>query len=358
MPEVSTDIIKSHKRNDAVSIAKGIAIILMVIGHARCNLWLEHYVSMFHMPLFLFMSGYCFKEAYLETPFTFVKRKIKGIWVPFIKWGFVFLCLHNVLYSLNIYEIEYEMFDYINKAKSMLLRMSGTEQLLGGYWFLRSLFVGSIIFYATQKLTQPIKKYYFDGVGLFIVAIITSFLKDEYGIDPFGIARECLAAFFIWSGYTYKKMGNIPFETNLWFILLMLVFVGIGTCFWPAAMPQYKWHLLIPFILTAYAGTIMTFGISKRIVSIGKKLKKVLVFIGNNTLDILTWHFLSFKFGSLLIILIYGMEIEHLSDFPVIEEKAYAGWWCLYLLVGLVIPLSISLFKKWVGNYRKSTFLI
>ena len=94
-------------RNDAVSIAKGIAIILMVMAHTQCPFWLWSYIHMFHMPLFFFFSGYCFKATYLDDPYSFCKRRIRGLYLPYVKWGLVFLLLHNVFFYLNIYNKEY-----------------------------------------------------------------------------------------------------------------------------------------------------------------------------------------------------------------------------------------------------------
>lgn len=43
-------------------IAKGIGMLLMVVAHAGIPNMFSCFVYMFHMPLFFFMSGYCFKE--------------------------------------------------------------------------------------------------------------------------------------------------------------------------------------------------------------------------------------------------------------------------------------------------------
>lgn len=149
-------------RNLSVSIAKGIAIILMVTAHARCGLWWQYYINMFHMPLFLFMSGYCFKEAHLSDTKGFVIKRIKGVWWPFVKWQLIFLLLHNVFFALNIYngeygfrgEVshEYGLMETLKNAFYIVTTMSHGEQLLGGFWFLKSLFFGSIIFYFITKL--------------------------------------------------------------------------------------------------------------------------------------------------------------------------------------------------------------
>lgn len=74
-------------KNNAVSYAKAVAIILMVIAHAGAPDFFNRFVTMFHMPLFFFMSGFCFKEKYLAAPVSFIKKRILGLYWPFIKWG-------------------------------------------------------------------------------------------------------------------------------------------------------------------------------------------------------------------------------------------------------------------------------
>lgn len=51
-------------RDETVSICKAFGIILMVMIHA--GIPGDTFVSMFHMPLFFVMSGFCFKDKYLQ----------------------------------------------------------------------------------------------------------------------------------------------------------------------------------------------------------------------------------------------------------------------------------------------------
>lgn len=142
-------------KDNSVSIAKGIAIILMVLAHTRFSEYGNYWINMFHMPLFFFFAGYCFKDKYLEIPSDFVIKRFKGLYKPFVKWGLIFLVLHNLFFYLNIYNDEfgfrgivqhlYTWQEMLKKAVSIVTRMSDTEQLLGGYWFLKSLFWGSLI---------------------------------------------------------------------------------------------------------------------------------------------------------------------------------------------------------------------
>lgn len=150
--------------DQSISIAKGIAIILMVMAHARCPLWWQHFINMFHMPLFFFFSGYCFKNAYLSDVRLFALKRIRRIYWPFVKWGMFFLLLHNIFYFLNFYNGEfgyngevqhlYTFYDYIKNSILIFIGMIHTEQLLGGYWFLQSLFFCSFIFYITIRYVK------------------------------------------------------------------------------------------------------------------------------------------------------------------------------------------------------------
>ena len=63
---------------------------------------------------------------------------------------------------------------------------------------------------------------------------------------------------------------------------------------------------------------------------------------GNNTLPVLTWHMVSFKLVSLLIICVYQIPMEHLAEFPVIEQYTKDGWFILYFLIGMGVPLGLS----------------
>lgn len=94
--------------NDKVAIAKAIGILLMVAAHAGIPDIFSRLIVMFHMPLFFFMSGYCFKKVYLSSSsMMFINKRLKGLYVPFVKWSLLFLLLHNIFYWLNIYNGEY-----------------------------------------------------------------------------------------------------------------------------------------------------------------------------------------------------------------------------------------------------------
>ena len=69
-------------KDTSISICKGIAIILMVMGHAECPSHIGRFIYEFHMPLFFITSGYFFSLKYINDEATFLKKKIKGIYWP------------------------------------------------------------------------------------------------------------------------------------------------------------------------------------------------------------------------------------------------------------------------------------
>lgn len=68
----------SNKRIQWIDIAKGIGIILVLIGHISLNKKINNFIYSFHMPLFFILSGYLYKNKE-----NYVKKKTKTILVPY-----------------------------------------------------------------------------------------------------------------------------------------------------------------------------------------------------------------------------------------------------------------------------------
>lgn len=158
-------------KNDSVSIAKGLAIILMVLAHTYFNVWGCNFINMFHMPLFFFFSGYCFKVAYLSDFKHYTRQKIRGIYWPYVKWCVIFLLIHNIFAQWQFYEQgAYTLHDMTLIFADIILRMFGADQLLGGFWFLRTMFWASFISYGMIKML-PKNKNLIVGGGHFIATL-------------------------------------------------------------------------------------------------------------------------------------------------------------------------------------------
>lgn len=318
----------------------------MVLAHARFSTYGSDFINMFHMPLFFFFSGYCFKEKYLDCWKDYIGKKIKGVYFPYVKWGLLFLLFHNIFFNLNIYNDEYgfqgevshiyTLQEYMMRAVHIITCISDHEQLLGGYWFLHALFWGAILFYIIIKFVRN----RFMRAGILLCCCLAS-LYWNVKVPYFGIGgKELLAGFFILVGAEYKQL-EYSIEKKWYIIPIGMLLVIIGTEYWQCSMLSLTWQKLLPYTISALVGTIMVFSISKLLLKLDK-VSKIMVYIGDHTLSILTWHFLSFKLVSILLIVIYNLPNSRLAEFPVIEEYAWKGWWIAYLFVGVTFPLMIK----------------
>lgn len=334
-------------RDNSISIAKAISILLMVLAHTCFSQYANYWINMFHMPLFFFFAGYCFKDKYLDLPKVFLNKRIGGLYKPFVKWSVLFLLMHNIFFHLNIYNGVYgfrgsvshlyEWKEVVVGIVHVITRMTDNEQLLGGYWFLKSLFLGSLIGYITIKY---IKNKYYGGAILLCITIVLALTNKSF--PYFGIgARDFFSADFFFVGYSYKKAACVIHKRML-IVPIGVVLVTFGEYFYQASLLHFLWWQVVPYAITAIAGTLAIFYLSNRIAITNIKVCGWLTYIGNNTLTILTWHMLCFKVVSLMIIGLYNLPIERLAEFPVIEYYSKQGWFILYFIIGTSVPLLMT----------------
>ena len=93
-------------RIKAYDIAKGIGILLMVIGHITGMVPIHKFIYQFHMPLFLLLSGMLFNEHKWKSTQLFVVSRIKTILIPYaffsiiIVWFLIALCGYNDIITI------------------------------------------------------------------------------------------------------------------------------------------------------------------------------------------------------------------------------------------------------------------
>lgn len=103
---------------------------------------------MFHMPCFFFISGWLLNDKYLANLKNGLYHKAKGSYYPFVKWTLIFLIFHNIFAALHVYDTFYTLPVFAERIVRAFT-LTGSESLLGGFWFLISLFwasIGSLLF--------------------------------------------------------------------------------------------------------------------------------------------------------------------------------------------------------------------
>ena len=320
-----------------ISIAKGLCILLMVFAHAENGTlpYLHNFIYTFHMPLFFVVAGFCFKEKYLFSANQFFLRRIKGLWWPYVKYGALFLFLHNFFLYLHFYEGNpYSIKDILYRLFHLATGMFGHEDLLGGFWFLKDLLFSPIMGFFIIKYLK--NKFY---IWLLLLAVGTLFIFYNYHIPYIDVrGRTFMGMFFFVTGYALSKQkkallnNSIVLVATIFLLLLCAVFMP------PAQMLKIEYWQVTPYCLCALLGSNMVIYLGSLIARKSKFLTKMLCFVGENTMPILTYHFLLFKVVTAFRVYIGNVDISDLSVFPVVKES-FNIWTIVYFLLGSVIPL-------------------
>lgn len=360
------------ERNTSISIAKGIAIILMVAGHAECPGTLMSFLSIFHMPLFFIAAGYFFSYKNVEQPWDFCARRFKGLYVPFVKWSLFFLIIHNFMFDIGILNETYgnwtggvthpyNMRAALQRVVNIFFAMGGYDEFLAGaFWFFRALLVVSILYLVFFRLLDGRIKWlkgWRTAALIGILAIVFAYVKISYGLKVYivqGGIRETWGILFFAIGMIYSHFEHtVGFNIRKWgYWTALAVSIGIlvaGTVNSWAGMnlaPKLKDVITLP--LTGFAGFFVVHQLSRAIDSRETLIKRFLVHCGNMTLYIFVFHIISFKVVSLLKIWWYGLDFGQIGCHMVIHEHHDDLFWVLYTIVGVGLPLL------WMAMYRKA----
>ena len=313
--------------------AKAMGIILMVVGHALYpDLFWRRFIYLFHMPLFYILSGYLFKDRYFEAPVTFLKRRVRSLYVPYIQFGILFICLHNVFVSYHLIDSEnYTTSMFLGKLGKNLIFLE-TESLLGAMWFLRSLFLTSLLYFgATYILRRFFHRELLINICVLVAAFAMGALLHLLQVHlPYYLDREIFCVSFFATG-RLVVLGKYRLPSFWWVaVVLFAVLVGLNNL---TALRLHADDIGNPILtlVSACCGTYL-------LLIFSHKLKfGLLSYIGRHTMPILVWHLFLFKIVTFAIILVYGLPFGKLTAFPVIYD--YPCWWLLYSVVGVGVPL-------------------
>ena len=329
-------------RNNYITIAKALGIIMMVIGHSGCPAILGNFIYFFHMPLFFVCSGYFFNEI-IDSPSlrSFYLKRIKGLYLPYLKWSVFFLILHNLF--INLYIIEghyYQFYDFIRQFIKIVM-MVDYELLVRPFWFIKELFLASFLV-ATISLGR---RYLFPTIGnmhLLFFFLFASILSKLCPLVP--LIGDCSVLLFSISYYytgiiIYKYRDQIISLNSI--LLLFFVIITIACYIWNDTVDMRYTTIAshLPYYILSVMGIILVFNVS---IKLNHNItdKSIIYYIGNHTMPILALNLLALKIGNLIKIWIYDLPIEKLASHTIIYEYN-SIFWIIYSFIGISIPLYV-----------------
>lgn len=337
-----------------ISIAKGVAIILMLLGHIFINKETQHihdFIYSFHMPFFFIISGYCFSEHHLNNPKQYIKKRINTLYFPYVFWLSIFAFLHNDLLNSRIYDINdlwgcaglYTRHDLISNLYNIVFYLDGKEILVGQLWFIRTLFFAVIaVFFLIKYFRNYLNKLMFVFIMISPFVCYINFNKIPY-LHFTNWVYIGIILYYI--GYFYKKNDKLQ-HGKLIISLCGAIFLIYLAIRFPITHPDYK--TIYIYIATSLLGFELVFFISRILIKIDKL--EIFDYIGNHTISILILHFIFFRLLTLIIIKLRNDNIQLLSFHPLPEQYVHI-YWALYLIIGIVLPIIIQELYRISKNY-------
>ena len=356
----------NEQRDSTFSILKALAILLVVTAHAAAPTYVSRFAYMVAVPAFFVCAGYFFNPDYLERKTTFVVRRARRLYFPFVKWSLLFLLLHNLLFPLGLLSETYgnaaggvtHPYDWhtaVQNLWSIVFHMSGYDVFLAGaFWFFRALLLSSIAFLLLFKGATLIKWLKNPTLQVAAVGTLTFLLalwQSVEGLRITGVAqggyRELMGITFMSIGFLFRHNNHTPiaaaWNNPIVGLTWSSVVLGLLVAFFPVSMTPST-HNPLAVAALALAGSaafVWLYGLSHYLSLIPRGVPRVIAYIGDNSIYIFGFHLLAFKLVSIIKVLAYGMPWEMVSGHPVVTEQRDDAFWIAYLFVGAGLPLLI-----------------
>ena len=261
------------KRIEALDIAKGIGIILVIIGHMSSS-YLRDWIYSFHMPLFFIISGICFNTEKYPSFLPLLKQRVRTLAIPTIALYFIVLLLET-LTGIKGFDLQQQL--------------KGVHP--GVLWFLITLLFSELLYFPLSKLT------FLWRIPILFVLVSTGVFFARNHITTF---FDLTNIFFCTALYGLGNLfsSSIPSalehikELNKYIIISSTTFAFVFPLLlittYKEAFDLASNFIPSPVILYTLSAVTCTFAVI--ILSTIIPFQKLLRFFGRNTLILLAFH--------------------------------------------------------------------
>lgn len=328
------------KRNISLDIAKGIGIILVVLGHTKAPEELINFIFCFHMPLFFLISGYLFNFEKWKYRFScFFQSRMERLIIPYFLTSLCFF-----------YPFWFFLGRHFGKEKE--LDISPIKEFVGIFygsaadhylsfniplWFLPCLFISELIFFFILKHVKTIELKIITILGMSVLGIMIGKL---YAL-PWSIDIAMVVQIFLGVGYVLKiKKFNISVWIGIASLSILLIDVHfLGRV--DTASRYYKNALM--YFVGGISGTLFILWISDIIARV-KYISKLFSYLGMQSMTIFIWHIFGFKITSIFLVYGIGLSLAY----------AHENYYIIYTVSAILISLCILYIKNKIYTRMKS----
>ena len=307
------------KRIHYLDYAKGIAIILVVLGHIFSGGNIKTYIYSFHMPLFFIISGYLFNYSNVKSFKEFINKKIKAYLIPYVTFSIINILGYYLLSGLSL----------------IVLRNNLLETIIfcgiGALWFLPILFIAETIFMFCKFNNKKIIYSVLIFIGVSVISLSIWALTRSF--IALILIRSMISLIFIIIGYS---LCNVIKNLNLkWYQIAIITILNIAL----AVINGYVdlWGIQFNNIILYFINSILG---SLNIISISKKINsKLLSFWGRNTLIIMATH---------------QLILTMFSKINIVNELSFTTKLILVLVIEYPIIVLINNYTPFLlGKFKK-----
>lgn len=322
------------KRYLEMDIAKGIGIILVILGHAldatqrSTNIpaatGLFDFIYSFHMPLFVLVAGFVSGPSLLKySKRELIVKRTKRLMIPYFVAGILYF-----LMKMGIAKIKH--FQY-NEAKNLWKMFIGTNPSLS-LWFLYVLFVLSII----SILFVKEKRIIYITLIAIIISILFGTITLNNGDFIKMLERVCRHISYYFVGLlVFFYYENIKKQLYKWYLPLLSLCIFISIF----ALQNNINNVYLKNttnILMALSASVIIINISNLITNKCKNTSKQLVSIGKYSMDIY----------------IIGSLIQPMAKMAFGTGAGLKYWIYVFGSTILIIALSIVLSKYFIRKIK------
>jgi polysaccharide biosynthesis protein PslL len=287
------------KRIEYLDIAKGIGILLVVLGHNDfevISLFVQRLIYSFHMPLFFFLSGYFLNTA---VPFfEFFKKRFNALLKPFF----------FTIFLIYFTSVSFEKMGFNTAIQRTVKSLYGSGHYLDWVqlWFLPHLFAVSLYAFLFIMLVSKLRNRWITwGILLATLAIAVPFLNIFYpfplsilGKDyelwglPFSIDLVLVTGFFFILGYEVRQVTTEKTFDNGLILAVTGGIVLLLNLLFPYEI-DFNIRLYQSFLVNtaeAILGILFVLALARQFELRTTRLASFLKYLGNISLIILLFH--------------------------------------------------------------------